>query len=181
MRLTTTIAVFASVCLAAQRCKGAGRGDAVPPRRADLPPRALAQPRLLHRRDAKWRPARLLVPRVRRAEGGNLRNGHWAVIYNDTEMGRHRLAVSISDDEGKRWKWTRHLERETPQLGSGSPEFHYPSLIQARDGTLHASYSYRIPDRAAAKDAQGRLLIKSIKRAHFNEAWVTQGTDTAPQ
>jgi predicted neuraminidase len=115
------------------------------------------------------------------AEIINLRNGHWAVIYNDTEMGRHRLAVSVSDDEGKSWKWTRHLEREAPQLGSGAPEFHYPSLIQARDGTLHASYSYRVPDSAAEKDAEGRSLIKSIKHAQFNEAWVMHGNDAAPQ
>lgn len=111
------------------------------------------------------------------AEIINLRNGHWAVIYNDAEMGRHRLAVSVSDDEGQSWKWTRHLEREAPQFGSGSAEFHYPSLIQARDGTLHASYSYRIPDRAAEKDAEGRVLIKSIKHAHFNLAWVMEGND----
>jgi predicted neuraminidase len=109
------------------------------------------------------------------AEVIGLRNGHWAVIYNDTEMGRLRLAVSISDDEGKTWKWTRHLERQAPQLGAGSAEFHYPSIIQARDGTLHASYSYRIADNAAEKDAAGRLLIKSIKHAHFNEAWVMEG------
>ena len=109
------------------------------------------------------------------AEVINLRNGHWAVIYNDTVMGRHRLAVSISDDEGKTWRWTRHLESQPPGSGAGAAEFHYPSLIQARDGSLHASYSYRVPDADAARDAEGRPLVKSIKHAHFNEAWVKAG------
>jgi predicted neuraminidase len=69
-------------------------------------------------------------------DGLRLSNGHWLLIYNDTASGRHRLAVSISDDEGKSWKWTRHLEDQP----GGS--FHYPAIIQSRDGTLHAVYSY---------------------------------------
>jgi len=84
-----------------------------------------------------------------------LGNGHWLMIYNDTTTGRQSLAVSVSDDEGKSWKWTRHLEKQS----TGS--FHYPSVIQIRDGTIHAVYSYFV--------AGG----KSMKHAAFNEAWVT--------
>ncbi len=106
-----------------------------------------------------------------------LRDGNWAMIYNDTERGRHSLAVALSDDEGKSWKWKRHLELDTRETGAGS--FHYPSMIQARDGTLHASYSYflnHLPPGAARK---------TIKHAHFNVAWVKQGdppakTEAAP-
>ena len=83
-----------------------------------------------------------------------LSNGHWLLIYNDTTSGRHRLAVSISEDEGRSWKWTRHLEDQA----GGS--FHYPAIIQGRDGMLHAVYSYFV--------AGG----KSMKHAAFNEAWV---------
>ncbi len=32
-----------------------------------------------------------------------LRNGHWVIAYNDTEDGRHSLAVSITTNEGKTW------------------------------------------------------------------------------
>lgn len=86
-----------------------------------------------------------------------LQNGVWALIYNDTTRGRNSLAVSLSDDEGKTWKATRHLERQ--EAGS----FHYPAIIQGADGTLHAIYSYFV---------QGG---KSMKHAAFNEAWVRQG------
>jgi predicted neuraminidase len=89
-------------------------------------------------------------------EAVGLRDGTWLLIYNDTDRSRGSLAVSLSDDEGRSWKITRHLEK-----GSGS--YHYPSLIQARDGTLHATYSYF--------DERG----KTIKHAHFNTAWVKQG------
>lgn len=90
----------------------------------------------------------------------NLANGHWALIYNDREKGRHTLAVSISDDEGKTWKWTRHLENGEPDSGS----YHYPSLMQAKDGSIHASYTHRPKGKGS-----------TIQHAKFNEAWVIEG------
>jgi predicted neuraminidase len=107
------------------------------------------------------------------AEIIGLRNGHWALIHNDLEQGRHSLAVSVSDDEGKTWKWKRHLEAEPPGPEAGA--FHYPSMIQARDGTLHASYSYHLNRRDLPADADGRPRRKAIKHAHFNEEWVMAG------
>ena len=90
-------------------------------------------------------------------DGLVLASGHWLLIYNDTTRGRHSLAVSISDDEGRTWKWTRHLERHE----NGS--YHYPAITQGKDGTIHAVYSYFV---------QGG---KSMKHAAFNEAWVQAG------
>jgi len=107
------------------------------------------------------------------AEIISLQNGHWLLISNDTERGRNSLAVQISDDEGKTWKWKRHLEYDAPGPEAGS--YHYPSVIQARDGTLHASYSYHLAKRALPKDVDGDPAAKSIKHAHFNEAWVMAG------
>ena len=101
------------------------------------------------------------------AEIIGLRNGHWLLISNDTERGRGSLAVQISDDEGKTWKWKRHLERD--EQNSGREEYHYPSVMQAEDGTLHASYSHfwkPLPNETGQKPA------KTIKHVHFNEEWV---------
>jgi predicted neuraminidase len=101
------------------------------------------------------------------AEITSLRNGHWLLISNDTDRGRHRLTVQISDDEGRSWKWKRALEIAAEDAG----RFHYPSIIQAKDGTLHASYSYHL-EKNLEVDADGKPRSKSIKHAHFNEAWV---------
>lgn len=90
-------------------------------------------------------------------DGVRLGNGHWLLVYNDTTEGRRSLAVSLSDDEGQSWKWTRHLERHA------SGAYHYPAVIQAADGVIHVVYSYFV--------SQG----KSMKHAAFNEAWVRQG------
>jgi hypothetical protein len=83
------------------------------------------------------------------------------------------LAVALSDDEGKTWKWKRHLEFDSPGPEAGA--YHYPSIIQARDGSLHASYSYHLNKANLEKDADGRLKRKTIKHAHFNEEWVMAG------
>jgi len=88
-------------------------------------------------------------------EAITLKNGHLAIIYNDKEDDpRDSLAVSISEDRGKTWRWTRHIEAEP------GGRFDYPSMIQAKDGTIHASYTYN---------------LKTIKHVWFDEAWVRAG------
>jgi predicted neuraminidase len=88
-------------------------------------------------------------------EALSLRNGHLLMIYNDKEQGpRDSLAVSISEDRGETWKWTRRLE-DTPDS-----RFDYPSIVEARDGTLHATYSDN---------------LKTVKHVHFNEDWIRGG------
>jgi len=86
-----------------------------------------------------------------------LANGHWLLIHNDTIEGRHQLAVSLSEDEGKTWPWSRHLENQP------GDKFHYPAIIQSRDRMIHAVYSYFVKDG------------KSMKHAAFDEAWVKAG------
>ncbi len=90
-----------------------------------------------------------------------LGNGDWIMVYNDLEQKRHSLVAAISDDEGATWKWRRHLDGR-PDL-PGAVEYHYPSVIQARDGAIHVTYSYFVP------------AGKSIKHARFNEEWVKAG------
>lgn len=93
-------------------------------------------------------------------EAIRLANGHWVLIYNDSPRGRHSLAVSVSDDEGASWKWTRHVER----VASGGGQFHYPSIIEAQDGSIHATYTSRLTGQGS-----------TIEHAHFDEAWLLAG------
>jgi hypothetical protein len=83
-----------------------------------------------------------------------LASGNWAIVYNDTTSGRNRLAVSLSEDEGKSWPFTRHLENH--ETGS----YHYPAIIQGADGRIHVVYSYFVKEG------------KSMKHAAFHEAWL---------
>jgi BNR repeat-like domain len=101
-------------------------------------------------------------------DGVRLANGHWVLIYNDDKESRAVLAVSISTDEGRKWSSTRHLEKHA------EGRYHYPAIIQGRDGTIHSIYSCFIaPDSVAGEEKAPTL--KGIKHAAFNEAWIRAG------
>jgi predicted neuraminidase len=87
-----------------------------------------------------------------------LRDGRWVLVYNDTESGRHRLAVALSEDEGETWPWKRYLDAAEPSAGS----FSYPTAIEGKDGRIHVTYSHR--DEGGA----------SIKHAAFEPDWVRE-------
>ncbi len=87
-------------------------------------------------------------------DGVRLNSGNWLLVYNDSTAGRKSLAVSLSDDEGRGWKWTRHLERH--EAGS----YHYPAVIQGSDDALHFVYSFFVTGG------------KSMKHVAANEAWI---------
>jgi len=91
-------------------------------------------------------------------EAIRLNDGRWVMVFNDTEEGRHRLSLAMSDDEGKTWKWKRALEEA--EKGKGS--YAYPSMIQARDGRIHITYSHNVDER------------KSIKHTALDPEWITQ-------
>ena len=104
-------------------------------------------------------------------DGVRLANGHWALMYNDSKSSRASLAVSLSDDEGRTWKTTRHLEKHA------AGRYHYPAIIQGRDGTLHAIYSCFIASEEPAVDAKKKPEMKGIKHVAFNEAWIRAGEE----
>ena len=87
-----------------------------------------------------------------------LRNGHWIMVYNDLERNRYSLVAAISEDEGKTWPIRRHLEGQPDVETPG--QYHYPSVMQARDDAIHVTYSYFTP------------AGKSIKHARLTEEWL---------
>ncbi len=91
-----------------------------------------------------------------------LRDGSWALILNDTEKGRNRLSVWISEDEGRTWPYRRAIEDHD------SGGFSYPSIIQDSNGFLQATYSYSAKPQGGGRDQQ------SIKHVRFNKEWVKQ-------
>jgi len=92
-----------------------------------------------------------------------LKNGHWALVYNNTERGRHSLVISISTDDGKTWPYTKQLELD--DRGDQATSSHYPAVIQGADGLLHIVYSYFYNDRPEKPR-------KSIKYVKLSESWV---------
>jgi predicted neuraminidase len=64
-----------------------------------------------------------------------LRDGRHLLVFNPTTLGRTPLSVAISPD-GETWKMGPALET---QLG----EFSYPAVIQAADGKVHVTYTWK--------------------------------------
>jgi predicted neuraminidase len=86
----------------------------------------------------------------------SLADGRWLLVLNDTESGRHQLAVMVSSDEGKTWGGRRYLEK----AASGEGNFGYPTVIQSRDGRVQLTYTH--------STAAGN----SIKHVAFHPAWL---------
>jgi predicted neuraminidase len=96
-----------------------------------------------------------------------LENGNWVLAYNDTEDGRHSLAISLTTDEGRSWSHTRHLELDTREP-SMATQFAYPSIIEGKDGMIHVIYSYHRRDAGGGPN-------KTIKYARISEDWIREG------
>ena len=64
-----------------------------------------------------------------------LADGRSAIVYNHTPKGRSPLNVAISDD-GVAWKPALVLESEPG-------EYSYPAIIQAGDGLIHITYTWK--------------------------------------
>lgn len=104
-------------------------------------------------------------------DGVRLANGHWLLVYNDSKSSRASLAVSISKDEGRTWNFTRHLEKHS------EGRYHYPAVIQSRDGTIHAVYSCFIASEEPPINGRKKPDMKGIKHAAFTEAWICEETN----
>ena len=64
-----------------------------------------------------------------------LRDGRSLLVYNPTTQGRSPLSVALSKD-GREWERILDLE-------DAPGEFSYPAIIQAADGQVHITYTWK--------------------------------------
>ncbi len=64
-----------------------------------------------------------------------LSDGRHLLVYNHTSKGRSPLNVAISED-GKAWRAALILENQPG-------EYSYPAVIQASDGSIHITYTWK--------------------------------------
>ncbi|WP_291986587.1 exo-alpha-sialidase [Luteitalea sp.] len=82
-----------------------------------------------------------------------LRSGAVAVVHNDqTGRERDRLSIALSTDGGRTWPVRKVI------VHVAGERFDYPSVIQARDGRVHVTFSDN---------------LKTIRHVSFPEAWVS--------
>lgn len=65
----------------------------------------------------------------------NMQDGRYLLIYNPTTDNRNQLSLAVSSD-GEQWERVTHVE-------NAEGEYSYPAMIQAEDGTIHITYTWK--------------------------------------
>ncbi|MDB6140705.1 MAG: hypothetical protein JWO94_3777, partial [Verrucomicrobiaceae bacterium] len=84
-----------------------------------------------------------------------LKDGRHMLIYNHTAKGRSPLNLAVSKD-GKEWQAAVVLEDEP------KAEFSYPAIIQAADGLVHVTYTWKRQKVKHAVIDISKLTLKPI-------------------
>ncbi len=92
------------------------------------------------------------------AEMVRLASGHLALAFNNSPDERTPLSLALSLDDGRNWRYVRNLEEEPD-------EYSYPAIIQARDGRIHVTYTWK---------------RQQIKHVTVDEEWIREGGSPFP-
>ena len=80
--------------------------------------------------------ARTALPNPNSAiDAVRLKDGRFLLVYNHSSAARSKLNVAVSKD-GKNWQAALMLENQPG-------EFSYPAVIQASDGLVHITYTWK--------------------------------------
>jgi predicted neuraminidase len=85
-----------------------------------------------------------------------LSDGRLLLAFNDTTTNRENLRLAVSSDEGVTWRRVRTLAEEP------GAEFSYPFLLQASDGRVHVTFTWK---------------RRNITHVTFNLAWLDSQAD----
>lgn len=107
-----------------------------------------------------------------------LKDGHLVLAFDNSHTSadnktpdeglRKPLSVALSEDNGKTWSYVRDVETGRPGYGRaemrpkqpGREEYSYPSILQARNGKIYVSFTYR---------------RQTIKVVTITEDWIRKG------
>lgn len=90
-----------------------------------------------------------------------MKDGRAILIYNHVPKGRSPLNIAVSAD-GKNWEAGLVLETQ-------KGEFSYPSIIQAKDGMVHAVYTFKRRRVKHVVIDPTKLELKPIKNGEWPE------------
>ncbi|GFZ96619.1 hypothetical protein GCM10008018_48810 [Paenibacillus marchantiophytorum] len=101
-----------------------------------------------------------------------LKNGNWVFVHVDAERKRNSLAVALSDDEGKTWKYRRHIAIDSR---ANQGDYHYPAVSEADNGDVLITFTrdFTADDKQASGSSLGGF--NNIMLARVTEDWIQQG------
>lgn len=103
-----------------------------------------------------------------------LKNGNWVFVHVDALTGRNSLTAALSDDEGRTWKYRRHIAFD---IRANPGSYHYPAVAEASNGDILISFTRDYS--AADVDSSGGSLggFNNIMFARVTEDWVKKGDE----
>jgi predicted neuraminidase len=96
-----------------------------------------------------------------------LADGRQLLVYNHSTKGRAKLNVAVSTD-GKNWKAALRLEDEVA-IGGKKAYGAYPAAIQASDGLVHVTYTWRRERINYVVIDPGRLALHDMPNGKWPE------------
>ena len=96
-----------------------------------------------------------------------LKNGRQLLVYNHSTKGRDQLNVAVSTN-GKNWKAALKLEDENT-IGGKRAYGAYPAAIQASDGLVHITYTWRREKINYVVIDPSRLELRDIRDGKWPE------------
>jgi hypothetical protein len=94
-----------------------------------------------------------------------LEDGRQLLVYNHSTRNRAQLNVAISTD-GKQWKAALKLEDDTT-VGGKKAYGAYPAAIQASDGLVHITYTWRREKINYVIIDPSRLVVRDISNGKW--------------
>ena len=88
-----------------------------------------------------------------------LRSGRVLLIHNDSQLRRTDLCAKLSEDDGKTWPYSLHLDEAQDKAHHVT----YPDAVETEDGYIQMLYDC------------GRSTFKEIRMAQFTEEDIIAG------
>ncbi|MCR8629651.1 S-layer homology domain-containing protein [Paenibacillus radicis (ex Xue et al. 2023)] len=96
-----------------------------------------------------------------------LKNGNWAFVHVDAQKKRNSLAVALSDDEGRTWKYRRHLAIDSR---ANPGDYHYPAITEAKNGDILITFTRDFAANDGALNGFNNIMYSRV-----TEDWIKQG------
>jgi predicted neuraminidase len=94
-----------------------------------------------------------------------MKDGRQLLVYNHSTRGRDQLNVAVSTD-GKNWKAALKLE-DSVTIGEKKAYGAYPAAIQASDGHVHITYTWRREKINYVVIDPSKLVLRDIRNAKW--------------
>ena len=111
-----------------------------------------------------------------------LRSGRWALVYNDLERGRHSLAISLSDDEGRTWPVdppSRARPRRRDRRRDGAVPLPVDHPVEGRHDPRDLQHLPAAREQREGRPGSAAAQVDQARRVRSRRGWRRATPDSA--